>query len=292
MKIAYLFPHYAQKAGTERILTDKMNWLSQRGHEVFALSYEQGDHPYAFPLNDEVRKVDFNVRFFPLYKCHAVKRLLLMVVLRCRLVSRLRAFVEQERPHLMVCTTYAPFEIEALTRVCKPLGVPFIIECHSTYLNAHSEDIASLVLHRKRRLSVSQLAGAERVVALTEGDAAEWRKVVQRVSVVPNMVHLNQSGEYSDGKSRKVIFVGRMEQQKGLPQLLDIWQIVHAAHPDWTLETYGVGPQRDWFVKEAERLNIGINVHDTVDDIMKKYQECSVLMLTSVYEPFWCWSRR
>ena len=139
MKIAYLFPHYAQKAGTERILTDKMNWLAQRGHEVFALSYEQGTHPYAFTLDEQVRKIDFNVRFFPLYKYNAAKRLLMLIILRRRLVKRLRKFVEKERPNLMVCTTYAPFEIEALTKICKPLGIPFIIECHSTYLNTRSE---------------------------------------------------------------------------------------------------------------------------------------------------------
>lgn len=286
MKIAYLFPHYAQKAGTERVLTDKMNWLAECGHEVFALSYEQGSHPYAFPLDERVRKIDFNVRFFPLYRCNAAKRLLMLIILRCRLVNRLRKFVEKERPHLMVCTTYAPFEIEALTKICKPLGIPFIIECHSTYLNARSETLISLVMHRMRHLNPRQLAGAERVVALTEGDADEWRKVVKRVSVIPNMVHLNQSGLYSNGQNKKVIFAGRLEQQKGLPQLLQIWQKVYMTHPDWNLEVYGTGPQRDWFEKEVKRLNIGINIYEPTNAIMAKYRECDILMLTSVYEPF------
>lgn len=286
MKIAYLFPHYAQKAGTERVLTDKMNWLAECGHEVFALSYEQGSHPYAFPLDERVRKIDFNVRFFPLYRCNAAKRLLMLIILRCRLVNRLRKFVEKERPHLMVCTTYAPFEIEALTKICKPLGIPFIIECHSTYLNARSETLISLVMHRMRHLNPRQLAGAERVVALTEGDADEWRKVVKRVSVIPNMVHLNRSGLYSNGQNKKVIFAGRLEQQKGLPQLLQIWQKVYMAHPDWNLEVYGTGPQRDWFEKEVKRLNIGINMYEPTNAIMAKYRECDILMLTSVYEPF------
>ncbi|UKK52930.1 glycosyltransferase [Prevotella sp. E2-28] len=286
MKIAYLFPHYAQKAGTERILTDKMNWLAQRGHEVFALSYEQGTHPYAFTLDEQVRKIDFNVRFFPLYKYNAAKRLLMLIILRRRLVKRLRKFVEKERPNLMVCTTYAPFEIEALTKICKPLGIPFIIECHSTYLNTRSETLTSLVMHQRRNLDSKQLAGAERVVVLTEGDAAEWRKVVKKVSVIPNMVHLNQSGLYSNCQNKKVIFAGRLEQQKGLPQLLQIWQKVHMAHPDWTLEVYGTGPQHDWFEKEVKRLDIGINMHEPTKAIMARYRECGMLMLTSVYEPF------
>ena len=286
MRIAYLFPHYAQKAGTERILIDKMNWLAEKGYSVYALSYEQGDHADAFPLSGKVKRIDFNVRFFPLYRYHVAKRLVLTVVLRRKLIGKLRDFVSTVRPDLMVCTTYAPFEIAALTRVCQPLQIPFVIESHSTYLNAHSTDMLSLVMHRKHSLSRRQLAAVNRVVALTDGDAAEWRRVVSRVEVIPNMVHLNDARQYASLDSRQVIFAGRLEQQKGLPELLAVWQSVHQTHPDWTLHVYGTGPQRQWFVDEVERRNIGIVVHEPVADIMTKYKESSMLMLTSVYEPF------
>ena len=56
MKIAYLFYHFAQKAGTERILINKMNWLADHGYDVYALTYEQGAHPFAFPLSDKVHQ--------------------------------------------------------------------------------------------------------------------------------------------------------------------------------------------------------------------------------------------
>ena len=117
MKIVYLFPHYAQKAGTERILIDKMNWLSNHNYEVIALSYEQGDHPFAFPLSDKVKHVDLDVRFFPLYKYSSFKRLVLTLVLRHRLLSRLRTFLQQQRPDLVICTTYNPFEIDMLSEL-------------------------------------------------------------------------------------------------------------------------------------------------------------------------------
>jgi glycosyltransferase involved in cell wall biosynthesis len=142
------------------------------------------------------------------------------------------------------------------------------------------------LLHRNRLLSQRQLAAAKCLVALTEGDAAEWRKVVKHVEVIPNMVTLNNSCHYSDLTNRQVIFVGRMDQQKGLPELLAVWQRVYARHPDWSLHVFGVGPLRQWFVCEAERLQIGIVMHEPVLDIMEKYRESSLLMLTSVYEPF------
>ncbi len=35
------------------------------------------------------------------------------------------------------------------------------------------------------------------LVALTKGDASEWRKFAHRVEVIPNMVHLNETEGYS-----------------------------------------------------------------------------------------------
>lgn len=286
MKIVYLFPHYAQKAGTERILIRKMNLLAELGHEVTALSYEQGNHPYAFSLSPIVRRVDLDVRFFPLYSYNVIKRFLMTLVLRKKLVAKLRVFVKDFCPDLIFCTTYAPFEIDALSQVCPSCGIPFIIESHSTYKNSFGADIISLVLHRQRPLTRKQLTYVKCVVALTEGDAQEWRKVTDHVNVIPNVVSQNPEKLYSDCSRKHVLFVGRFAEQKGLPDLLKIWENVHKRMPDWKLDMYGDGPLKNWLLKEVKRHDNGIVIHEPVGDIMKVYREGSILMLPSVYEPF------
>ena len=285
MKIVYLFPHYAQKAGTERILIDKMNWLSNHNYEVIALSYEQGDHPFAFPLSDKVKHVDLDVRFFPLYKYSSFKRLVLTLVLRHRLLSRLRTFLQQQRPDLVICTTYNPFEIDMLSELCPSLKIPFWIESHCTYLESYSADMLSLVLKRKRQLSSHQLARVSKVIALTEGDAIEWRKVVGQVKVIPNMVSLSQNSK-SMRDIQHAIFVGRFADQKGLPDLLKIWSKVHQKYPEWQLDMYGTGPLKGWFLQEISNKDLGIVVHEPDANIMDRYLESAFLLLTSVYEPF------
>ena len=84
---------------------------------------------------------------------------------------------------------------------------------------------------------------ARAVIALTEGDAGEWRKVNPHVKVIPNVVNLNNTGRLSDCSSKNVIFVGRYSRQKDVWSLLKIWQLVHRRHPDWTLNLFG--DQRD-----------------------------------------------
>ncbi len=286
MKIAYLFYHFAQKAGTERILINKMNWLADHGYDIFALTYEQGAHPFAFPLSDNVHHIDFNVRFFPLYRLNPIKRLWMTIKLRRQLVAKLREFVSQQRPDAIVCTTYAPFEITALTKACKPFSVPFIIESHSIYAETKEADLLSLIFHRNKPFTRDYLLGANRIIALTEGDANEWRRVIDQVDVVPNMVEFDAVCRHSDLSSKNVIFVGRMEVQKGLSDLLKVWELVHRCHPEWTLHVYGTGSQREWFVEQVEQINIAVSVHEPVPIISDKYCDSSMLLLTSTYEPF------
>lgn len=286
MKIVFFYPHYAQKAGTERILIDKMNWLSSHGYEIIALSYEQADHPFAYPLSDKVKRIDLNVRFFPLYRFSVVKRAVLTIILRCKFVLRMYTFIKHERPDLMMCTTYDAFGISVLSRTCPALSVPFVIESHSVYKESFSADVMSLFLRRKKLLPSRQVRKASRIVALTEGDAAEWRQVSKNVVVIPNMVHLNKEDSHANIHSRSVIFVGRFVEIKGLPNLLRIWTEVQQHHPDWQLDMYGTGSLKEWLNHEIETKKLHIKVHEPDAEIMQRYKQSSILVLTSISESF------
>ena len=130
MRIVYVFPHYAKKAGTERMLIEKMNWLAGQGHHVVAMSYEQGDHPFAFALSPRVERVDLNVRFFPLYRMPRIKRVLLSYLKRKTLKNALSTFLCEHKPDLVVCTTYTPFVIRMLGRLCPSMNIPYVVESH------------------------------------------------------------------------------------------------------------------------------------------------------------------
>ena len=56
------------KAGVERLMSDKMNYMAEQGNEITLVTYEQGDHPMAFPLNDNIQHIDLDTRFFSLKK--------------------------------------------------------------------------------------------------------------------------------------------------------------------------------------------------------------------------------
>ena len=69
MKIVYLFRSMAIVGGVEKILIEKMNYLSALpGYEITLITYEQGSHPMAFPLSSAVKHLDLNILFYTRYK--------------------------------------------------------------------------------------------------------------------------------------------------------------------------------------------------------------------------------
>jgi glycosyltransferase involved in cell wall biosynthesis len=125
------------------------------------------------------------------------------------------------------------------------------------------------------------------VVALTKGDADEWRKLTPNVCVIPNVVHLNDSGIYGDCTAKSVIFVGRFSKQKDIGSLLRIWTLVHQRHSDWCLHIYnGCNEEMYSLIDEIRKIDANIQIHDPTSDIIERYKESSILILTSCFEPF------
>jgi glycosyltransferase involved in cell wall biosynthesis len=99
------------------------------------------------------------------------------------------------------------------------------------------------------------------------------------VHIIPNIVHLNDTGCYSNCTNKRAIFVGRLVEQKGIPDLIKVWRNVNQRYPDWQLDVFGNG--------EMDSLpEIKLFVHPPTEDIMEEYINSSMLLMTSVYEPF------
>lgn len=169
-------------------------------------------------------------------------------------------------------------------KVCD--NIPLVFECHSACLSAKFENFRfwQKLLNTKYNRDAGK---ADVVVALTNGDASEWRKFAHRVEVIPNMVYLNDTGRYSSCQSKKAIFVGRYSTQKDIGSLIRIWQLVYQRHPEWELHLYGgYGNQPDKWQEIIPQTNANIFAHEATSQINEKYLESSMLLLTSVHEPF------
>ena len=283
MRILYICDALAIYGGLERVLVDKANWLVEKGgYEVGLLTINQGSHPICFPLHPDIVYNDLNIRFHQYSHLPFWKRFFKKRQLRHLFRKRLAEKIQEKAPDIMICT-----RLDYIRDIVQVKGViPLVFECHSSRLISRFEDDGLL-----RRLYMWYLQRAVRkvqmVVTLTNGDASEWRKLTSNVCVIPNVVHLNKSGTYSDCKAKSVIFVGRFSKQKDIESLLRIWTNVHQRHPDWSLHVYGgYGELQDGMLSEIGKLDANIQVHEPTSDIIERYKESSILILTSRHEPF------
>ena len=282
MKIIYICKVFAVWGGLERVWTDKMNALAEiPGYEICLVTTDQGDHKVPYPLNENVRHIDFGIRFTQQYEYKGLKRYWIYRKLVKLFLDKMKIFLATERPNVLVtiASEYVDFIVE-----CKG-DIPLVVESHGTFNRPFHMQEMTITNCIKRYFHNKALSKADRIVALTHGDAEQWRKINPNVSIIANIVTMNDTDVYSNCEAKRVIFVGRMDSQKGYQYLDAIWRIVEKRHPDWRLDIYGEGADQ---LENRNLIPQGRHVypHPQTLDILEKYKESSILILTSIYEPF------
>lgn len=283
MRILYFNDAWAIWGGLERVLIEKMNYLADsEGYEIYTITYNQGTHPLPYALSPKIVHRDLNVHLHRQYRYHGFRKYYYKYRLRKLLINRLQSEIEAIKPDVIVCP-----RIELLGFILRAKGnILLIYESHSSckWISYGYEGIWWQI---KRYYYIRQVKKVQMIVALTEGDAIEWRKVTPNVCVIPNVVHLNESDTYSDCTSKQVIFVGRFSKQKDIGSLLRIWALVYQRHSDWSLHIYGgYGDEKEKLLAEIIQMDANIQVHEPTSYLIEKYKESSLMLMTSLYEPF------
>lgn len=278
MRIIYLYPSLAIWGGIERVLVDKMNYLvRQYGYEVYMITSDQGEHSIPYTLDEKVHFIDLNIRFHTRFRFRGVRRMIEFRRLNRLYHEKLRQLLQEINPDVIVCTTS-----QNVKQLLELKGnIPLVVESHVNFSHDDTwmQRIQSLINNY-------WIGKAETVVTLTNGDAENWRRVSKNVRVIPNVVCLNDTNQYSDCTQKRVLFVGRFAEQKGIGDLFAIWQKVHHRFPDWYLDLYGEGELWEKYKQEADILNMNIVLHKPISHIYDVYRSSSIMVLTSVYEPF------
>jgi len=283
MKILYVTDALAIWGGTERIIVDKANYLAGHyGYDVHVVTANQGGHPVAYPLHPSVIHHDLSIRFHLQYQYGGIKRFIKSRQMYRLYEERLGTYIQSFQPDIIasVSENYNRYILK------KKGNIPLVYESHMS-CRRRQFSTNGFVDHLRDIIYKRWLKKVSAIIALTDGDAVEWKKINSHVCVIPDMVSLNPTPTYSDGETKSVIFVGRFSTQKGIPDLLKIWELVYQRHPDWQLHMYaGYGDEDEKLKSHIEEMGKGIVFHEPTSDIFSKYKESSMLLLTSVFEPF------
>lgn len=293
MKIVFVIKSFAMRAGTERVTSDKMNYLAEHGFEVTLVTYEQGEHPLAFPINSSIRHIDLNTRFFEIEKLGILRRFLLLQRMRRQFRTRLQTILDEIHPDVVIATSYSLKILDII--LFARTHARRIIESHApcftirrSYIH-RDKPLLRYVLMIYDKWMLSKVAKADQLVVLTEGDAKEWKKYTTKITVIPNPITtFTDSVKQHDGTTKRVICVGRLHKEKRWNMVVDAFSQIAEECSDWNMAIVGDGAEKSNLLSQIQRYNLSdrITIKSSVSDIYAEYQESDFFVLSSKYEGF------
>jgi glycosyltransferase involved in cell wall biosynthesis len=292
-KLVYIIKSFAIKAGTERVISDKMNFLAEYGYDVTLVTYEQGAHPFAFPLHQSIRCHDLNTCFFRTAKYPLLKRLFLQWRLRSLFRSNLQSVLKELHPDYIIMTTYSLKLLDIIHAVKRDANL--IVESHSPCyaikksFHYKGSPLLGRIVVLYDKWMLSKISKADQVITLTRGDAKEWGEYTSKVSIIPNPVtFFPEEVKQRDGCGRRIIFAGRLAKQKRIDLLVDAFALIAKDCPKWVLDIFGNGPEKSAIIDKIQHTGLTerVIIHPPSPNVFSEYQKSDFLVLSSFHEGF------
>ena len=290
MKIAYIYSTMDVAGGTERMITEKANYLAERyGYDVTIITcFQLSNEENFFQKSEKVKQINLETPFFSQYKYKYPKRLLVKWQMNRLLKKSINETVKQVDPDILIGVSR--FKANYISSIkCRAKK---IIECHESRYNTiydasekHSVPVR-LFLNIYRRIYFRTIErNADAVITLTEKDKRLWKRA-KCVEVIPNFSTMPVSNT-SDCSPKRVIAVGRLTWEKGFGRLIEAWSYVSSKHDDWQLNIYGQGRLYDTLntltkIYKARNLTF----HNFTSNISQEYANSSICVVTSYFEGF------
>ncbi len=292
MKILYIINKMTNLAGIERILTCKMNYLSEKtDYSVFLVTYEQPNQALSFQLNNIITYQPINA---PIPQREGMTLFGWMkVYISARKVFK-REFnnlLKNIHPDIVICTGYAYPVLDIIIDASRQFNAKTIMESHvkgdtvsmKKYIFNHT--LASLLSFWDYYI-LNKVKKADCVVTLTQEDKEFWESYAKRIEVIPNILTITPK-KVVDYRTKRIIAAGRFVHQKGFDLLLEAWHMINKDVSDWHLYIFG-NENREPYQKIVDKYQMNDNTHlmGATKDIAEEFSKSSIFVLSSRFEGF------
>lgn len=283
MKIVYCILGTFNSGGMERVLANKANYLAKLGYEVTIITSDQNNRKPYFDLDPRINQIDLGINYTENNNSGLLKKLLAYPKKQALHKKKLEEHLKSIKPNITI--SLFDHEVDLLPKIDD--GSKKIVEIHFSRFKRMQygrTGIWRLIDQFRSKRDLRIVQEYDKFVVLTEEDKAYWGEI-PNIVVIPN-ANSFQIQEKSNLDSQKVIAVGRYDYQKRFEDLIESWKIVQQKEPNWQLNIYGKGPEKDALQQLIDNslLNDSVFLREPVRDIDKKYSESSLIVMTSRYE--------
>jgi GalNAc-alpha-(1->4)-GalNAc-alpha-(1->3)-diNAcBac-PP-undecaprenol alpha-1,4-N-acetyl-D-galactosaminyltransferase len=277
-RLTLVMSHYCA-GGAERVMSIMANYWAAKGWLIHLYTLTEADKPPFYPLHPAViwQGLDLSQPlgnpFLAVFRMYGRLR-------------RLRLAIQQTSPDAVISFNDETNVVTLLSML--GLSVPVVVgerndpHCHEM---KNPWRLLRPLVYRQAAYLVTQ----------TQHALEYFEKPVRlRTRVIPNPVirPAKTSEQYGQESSRQrdkvVLAMGRLEPQKGFDLLIQAFSKVSAKHPDYTLEIWGEGQERNNLEKMVAdlRLKERVSMPGVTKVPHEKMRQADLFVLSSRYEGF------
>mgnify|MGYP000017172260 FL=1 len=288
MKIVYCVHSVYNPGGMERVLLNKVTYLSQHTDwEILIVTTDQKGRPAFYPFPDTVRMIDLDINYSDDNNGPVWTKVLGYLKRKRAHKKRLTRLLYQEKPDFVV--SLYPSESSFIPDIKD--GSKKILELHYCKffrLQYGRQGILGLIDKWRTRTDERLVRRFDRFVVLTQEDRQYWGDL-PNIQVIPNAA-MRLKNVYADPSVKRVLAVGRLDYQKGFDKLIQAWKLVKedSELSDWKLDIFGQGEWKDKLLNEIKEYGLedSLEIHAPTTDIGQEYVSSSILVMSSNYEGF------
>lgn len=283
MKLMFCIKQLDNVGGMERVLIDRVNYLiKDKKFQILIVITDGLNKKSFFKLNDQIKIENLYVNYNQNKRKNIIFRVIDFLVKQKLHKRKLEKLIFEYKPDVIISFgNEDKYLIADINYPCKK-----ILEHHfeKNFLLRKGEK----GLHKLKNLYLTKkeeklLEKYDEFLVLTEEDKKQWNN--KKVKVIYNPISFYPEKE-AELENNKIISVGRLEYQKGYDILIDIWSKISKKYPNWILEIYGEGKERENLQNKINKLGLekSFLLKGATKDIQNKYLESSIYIMTSRFE--------
>lgn len=288
MKIIYCTHSTCNPGGMERVLLNKVTYLSQLpGWKVAVVTTDQHQRPPFYPFPEKVRMTDLGINYSEDNEKGAWKKITGYLRKRKEHKRKLKALLLKEKPDIVV--SLYPSESSFIPDIKD--GSKKVLELHYCKffrLQYGRRGLLGWIDKLRTRQDEQIVRRFDKFVVLTNEDRGYWGNL-PNIEVIPNAA-MHVSDAYSDVMNKRVIAVGRLDYQKGFDRLVQAWQLVRhtGKFTDWKLDIFGQGEWREMLQQMIDKAELqdSVRLNQPTKQIGEEYVKSDLLVMSSNYEGF------
>ncbi|KHN54688.1 glycosyltransferase family 4 protein [Pectobacterium fontis] len=271
MRILFLITNLGSQGGTERVTTLIANKLSAIGHSISIASIEGYEQP--------VYEIDSRVSIYNMYFSHvSLKKKYISIV------HKTRSFLKKgEYDALVIVNT-------GLSLIAIPAAFNLNLKIINwEHFNLYADVNKGSMFRHFSRWGAALFS--DYIVTLTEKDKSYWISyfgswLKSNIVNIPNPVSFEELRYSSSEKTKTILSIGRLNEQKGFDMLIEAWRSVAEKHPDWILNIIGDGDEEKNLKNLVKKYDLekNISIKSFNPDIEYEYRNAKFYCLSSRYE--------